>query len=238
MRLWKELKRRFEELNEFVWAFKAGMETEGLPERFFKKLVSLADRFFPLIFKLGGVEARYDLFIAKEFEAFGVTVPMAETPFAVDKFLKMLSEIYIPAVKGINIETFTAVKNLSEILKKDVELIVIGRGDLASSIGEDVESSRVRKMVLEVLQKSKAKDKKVSLGGGISKRMFEWWSPSLPFDFVNTRFFFVRATAFNLKRLRLLLESEMLIFEILSNEHPELAEWCRKRIKVLEERAY
>ena len=90
--------------------------------------------------KIGGCEAKTDIDFCDMIGSNGIVAPMVESEFAMQKFIE--STIDIKDMKYyINIESKTAYKNLSNILKspssKLLSGIVIGRSDLVKSYGYD-----------------------------------------------------------------------------------------------------
>ena len=134
----------------------------------------------PLILKIGGVEAITDIYECLTIGVAGIVAPMAETPFAMSKFIKAIVQ-YVPEDErediefAANIETITAYKNIDEILNiNGIDLlssITIGRVDFTSSMGLDrssVNSKEMLEMCSDIFKKAKAKGFKTALGGAIS----------------------------------------------------------------------
>lgn len=134
----------------------------------------------PLIMKIGGVEAITDIYNCLTIGVAGIVAPMAETAFAMSKFVKAIAK-FVPEDNrediefAANIETITAYKNIDEILEvKDIDLlssITIGKVDFTSSMGLDrsnVDSKEMLEMCRDIFKKAKARDFKTALGGAIS----------------------------------------------------------------------
>jgi len=134
----------------------------------------------PLILKIGGVEAITDIYNCLTIGATGIVAPMAETPYAVSKFLNAI-ETFVPPDNrediefAINLETITAYQNIDEILNLEkiglLSSITVGRVDLTSSMGLDrssVNSKEIFQICIDIFKKTKAKGLKTALGGGIS----------------------------------------------------------------------
>ena len=123
-------KRMVEVLNKLsneygVFEIKAEFEAEAsrIEELMrLKDVISTAN--LPLIVKIGGVEAITDIYMGLSLGAKGIVAPMAETPFAVGKFLNAI-DTYVAKDNAddiefaVNIETKTACENFDEILKLD-----------------------------------------------------------------------------------------------------------------------
>lgn len=134
----------------------------------------------PLIMKIGGVEAITDIYNCLTIGVAGIVAPMAETAFAMSKFVKAIAK-FIPEDNrkdiefAANIETITAYRNIDEILNaEDIDLlssITIGRVDFTSSMELDrnsANSEEMFRMCSEIFKKAKAKGFKTALGGAIS----------------------------------------------------------------------
>ncbi|HIJ71374.1 MAG TPA: citrate lyase beta subunit [Planctomycetes bacterium] len=134
----------------------------------------------PLIMKIGGVEAITDIYNCLTIGVAGIVAPMAETSFAVSKFLNAVAN-FVPEDNrediefAINIETITAYNNIDDILNMPkIELlssITVGRVDFTSSMGLDRASANgdeMSVMCCDIFRKAKAKGLKTALGGAIS----------------------------------------------------------------------
>lgn len=133
----------------------------------------------PLIMKIGGVEAVTDIYNCLIIGVAGIVAPMAETPYAVSKFLDAILTFVPPDNRddiefGINIETITAYKNIDDILKLEkIDLlsgITVGRSDFTFSMDLDQSSINSKEMFdicSDIFEKAKAKRLKATLGGKI-----------------------------------------------------------------------
>ncbi len=166
-----------------VFEIKAEFEAEGT--RLEPELIRLLDVIgkvdLPLILKIGGVEAVTDIYTALTVGARGIIAPMAETPFALSKFLNLVKNM-VPEdnAKDIefacNLETITTYHNLDAMLTlPDIILltgVTVGRVDLTGSmnLGRDKinASDEVYEICKTMLEKAKAKGLKTGMGGGIS----------------------------------------------------------------------
>ena len=161
----KELKEEYG-----VFEIKAEFEAEGSRMEEMMRLKDVTSKLdLPIILKIGGVEAVTDMFNALSIGVTGIIAPMAETSFAVSKFLNSIKS-FIPKDNAedigfaINIETLTAYKNLDEILAlesiKQLQAITIGRVDMVSSMQGDrsiVNSQELLIMCEDIFRKAKAK---------------------------------------------------------------------------------
>lgn len=164
-----------------VFEIKAEYENEGSRQVELMRLKDVADAAnLPIILKIGGVEAVTDMYEALSLGAKGIIAPMAETAFAVSKFLNAI-DTFIPEDNredidfAVNIETITAYNNLDEMLKLEkLELlnsITVGRVDFTASLGADrgfVNTNEMLKYCTDIFQKAKEKGLKTALGGAIS----------------------------------------------------------------------
>ncbi len=133
----------------------------------------------PLIMKIGGVEAITDFYNCLIIGVAGIVAPMAETPYAVSKFLNAILTFVPPDNRediefAVNIETETAYKNFKEILSLDkiglLAGITIGRSDFIGSMGLDQSQIDEKKMLgicEDIFRQTKQKGLKTTLGGKI-----------------------------------------------------------------------
>tara|TARA_Y100001935_G_C17215140_1_gene462181 strand:+ start:62 stop:835 length:774 start_codon:yes stop_codon:yes gene_type:complete len=126
--------------------------------------------------KIGGCEAKNDIYFCKKIKVDGMVAPMVESDYALRKFIQVIKNkekqnLYI------NIESIQALKNLNQMLRaedfKKLKGIVIGRSDLVGSIGlgkETVDSKKTYKIIYPYLKKIKKKGKIVKMGGSITAK--------------------------------------------------------------------
>ncbi|MEW5833239.1 MAG: aldolase/citrate lyase family protein [Campylobacterota bacterium] len=164
-----------------VFEIKAEFEAEGsrIEEMMrLKDITSTVD--LPIILKIGGVEAITDIYNGLSIGVKGIIAPMAETAFAVSKFLSSIETFVAEDNRedvdfAINVETKTAYENLDEIfaLEKLPLLygVTIGRVDMVGSMGYDrgsVDGEEISAMCRAIFQKAREKNLKTGLGGAIS----------------------------------------------------------------------
>ena len=168
--------------NEYgVFEIKAEYENEGSRQDELMRLKDVAGQLdLPIIMKIGGVEAITDIYNAITLGVGGIIAPMAETPFAVSKFVNAIDTFVAEDNRkdiefAINVETITSYKNIDEILEvKNLNLVdgvTIGRVDFTASMGKDrnfVDSEEMLQYCTEVFSKCRAKGLKCGLGGAIS----------------------------------------------------------------------
>jgi 4-hydroxy-2-oxoheptanedioate aldolase len=133
-----------------------------------------------LTIKISGPEAIRDLVDATTIGVKGIVAPMIESPFALKKFIdatqKNIEETALQSIQlGINIETITAVSNISNILDqteaKSLYNLTIGRVDLVSSLNQNrsyVNSKEIYDMTTECFENAKKIGLKLCVGGAIS----------------------------------------------------------------------
>ena len=128
--------------------------------------------------KIGGCEAKNDIFFCKRIKVNSIIAPMVESDYALKKFIQCIPKKNKKILLYVNIETQLAVRNLKKILSlkefNNISGIVIGRSDVAGSIGQNkeyVNSKEVFKICKKSfnLIKKKCRRKIVfKMGGGIT----------------------------------------------------------------------
>lgn len=143
-----------------------------------KDIISKVD--LPLILKTGGVEAVSNMYEALTIGAKGIVAPMAETAYALSKFLDAV-EKFIPEDNAkdiefaVNIETIYAWKNFEDMLAlKNINLlqsVTVGRVDFTGSIKMDrdfANSDDMLRYCQDIFAAAKKKNLRTALGGAIS----------------------------------------------------------------------
>jgi hypothetical protein len=164
-----------------VFEIKAEFEAEGSRIEELMRLKDVTSRAdLPIILKIGGVEAVTDIYNAITIGVKGVIAPMAETAFAVSKFLNAIETFVADDNRedidfAINIETITAFNNLDEMLAlQNIGLLhglTVGRVDFVGSMGGDrkiVDSDKLLDYCSAIFSKARQKGLKTGLGGAIS----------------------------------------------------------------------
>lgn len=136
----------------------------------------------PLTLKIGGPLARRDIYEAFQLGATNILAPMVESSFALEYLFRIFRSVrsvfkrsdHCPSLL-INIESKVSYYRFEEILDTiksseiDVVGIVIGRSDMASSFdNEDVNSSEIYDIALDILERCNRFDLKVTVGGSIT----------------------------------------------------------------------
>jgi len=168
--------------NEFgVFEIKCEFEAEGTRLEELMRLKDITSFVgLPIILKIGGVEAVTDMYNGLAIGVKGIIAPMAETPYALSKFINAVDTL-IPKdnAKDIefafNMETITGFNNLDVMLAlpaiKLLQGMTVGRVDLTGSMGLDrksVENDRIYSLCVEAFKKTRNIGLKNGLGGAIS----------------------------------------------------------------------
>ncbi len=164
-----------------VFEIKAEYENEGSRQDELMRLKDVAEKVgMSIILKIGGVEAVTDIYNAITLGVGGIIAPMAETKFAVSKFVDAINT-FVPKDNrddiefAVNIETITSYHNIDSILSlpaiNTLAGITIGRVDFTASMDKDrgfVDSDEMLQYCTEIFQKARNKGLKCGLGGAIS----------------------------------------------------------------------
>jgi 2-keto-3-deoxy-L-rhamnonate aldolase RhmA len=179
----REMISVLKELKEEYGAIQLKAEFEAEASRLdelmrLKEVASAAG--FPLILKIGGVEAITDMYNALLIGCAGIIAPMAESAFAVGKFLNSIKK-FVPednredVAFAINIETITAFNNLDQILAlpdiKLLQAVTVGRGDFVESMGHPRASVDMDEMLQKTritMEKAKSAGLEKNMGGSIT----------------------------------------------------------------------
>lgn len=207
---------------------KAEFEAEGSRLEELMRLSDIASRAgLPIILKIGGVEAITDIYNALLIGAKGIIAPMAETAFAVSKFLNAI-EVFVAEDNrrdiefAINIETITAYENLDTILAlKNIDLlhgITIGRGDLVESMQyrrDEVDKDEILEMSKSIGRRVKDKGLHLAVGGSVTGKS-EYFLKNLINDGLLNKFE-TRKIAFDTSKCVSLIDAinQALVFELL-----------------------
>jgi len=164
-----------------VIEIKAEYENEGSRQDELMRLKDVAGKVnLPIIIKIGGVEAITDIYNAITLGVSGIVAPMAETKFAVSKFVNAIDTFVSDDNRedidfAFNAETITGYNNIDDILSlENISLlsgVTIGRVDFTASMGKDrnfADSNEMLEYCTNIFQKSRAKGLKCGLGGAIS----------------------------------------------------------------------
>lgn len=161
---------------------KAEFEAEGASFRDIMRLRRLTSSAgVKLHIKIGGVEALRDIKDAIEIGVDGIIAPMVESVFGAKKFYEGIKKFYkdTPIHTTLNIETKTAIDNLSEILayaNGRFHNINIGRSDLSASfldLGITPESEQIYTTLSSVVCQMRGYPLTLGIGGGLSRASIE-----------------------------------------------------------------
>ena len=124
--------------------------------------------------KIGGCEAKNDIFFCSNLKVDSIVAPMVESSYALKKFIQVVPKEYLGNL-FINLESKTAFNNINRIINsenfKKLKGVVIGRSDLAGSYGmskSQVNSKKIYREVHSVLKNVKKKGKITKMGGSIT----------------------------------------------------------------------
>ena len=133
--------------------------------------------------KIGGCEAKNDIFFCDKIKVDGIVAPMVESKYALHKFITTIKHnIKFKKIKlFFNLETIQAYNDLTSILKvKNLNLLhglVIGRSDLVGSMNlekSDVNSKKVYILVNNILSKIYKKKIVAKMGGSITPKSLDF----------------------------------------------------------------
>ncbi len=148
----KKLIHNLNQLKKFgMKAVKQSLEDEGATFKdieIMRKITLKAG--IDLNVKIGGCEAKNDIYFCKQIRVNSIVAPMVESEYALRKFIQIA---YDPKDKFtnlfINIETKNALANLKKIIKskyfKYLNGVVFGRSDIAGSYNLKKKRRRFKK---------------------------------------------------------------------------------------------
>jgi 4-hydroxy-2-oxoheptanedioate aldolase len=128
--------------------------------------------------KIGGCEAKNDIFFCQKIQVDSIIAPMVESEYSLRKFISCI-ENNNKCKLFVNLETSLALKNIDKILNsnsfKKLNGLVIGRSDLAGSMGlekKDVNKKKIFSSVSKAFKLIKSKNNNIILkmGGSITKK--------------------------------------------------------------------
>ncbi len=174
----KNLIKDLKELKKFgMSSVKQSLEDEGATFKdieLMRKITLKAG--VDLNVKIGGCEAKNDIYFCKQIRVNSIVAPMVESEYALRKFIQIA---YDPKDKFtklfINIETKIALANLKKIIEskyfKFLNGIVFGRSDIAGSYDlkkQDVDSKMIFFKINNALLLLKNRKKLIKMGGSIT----------------------------------------------------------------------
>jgi len=183
-----------------VSSVKQSLEDEGASFDDIRIMRKITKKFkLKLNVKIGGCEAKNDIFFCRNIQTDSIVAPMIESEYAVKKFVQCAAQKKNNLLL-INLETFQSIKNLKHIIKskyfKSIDGVVIGRSDLAGSMGYSksfVDSKRIyniTRKTFSYIKKLKKNKKVLKMGGSItqnSKEFIQSLFEKKILDYVETR---------------------------------------------------
>lgn len=171
-----------------IKGIKISFEDEGLTTELAQIICSVAFKAdVKVSMKIGGCEARRDIYDAKVLGVDKVVSPMVETPYALKKFVEAIHWAYdcddLEYTKFlVNIETITGYQNLKEMIElpefRSLYGIVLGRVDFSGSLGKNrafVNTSEMHDYAVEMSAMVHQAGKKFFIGGGVSKDSLDFF---------------------------------------------------------------
>ena len=187
--------------------------------------------------KVGGCEAKNDIYFCENLNVSGLVAPMVESAYALRKFLQTVSKKK-SINYFINLESIQAFKNINKIFRernaKFLKGVVIGRSDLAGSLNlekKSVDSLRIYKLVLNLLKKLKNKNLLIKMGGSLTSNSKKFVSKLYNFGLlhrVETRNIEIKLNNNNIKNFENIIP-EIYKFEL---------EWLRYKILLSKKRKF
>ena len=158
-----------------VVAVKQSLEDEGASFDDLKIMRSITKKVgLKLNVKIGGCEAKNDIYFCEKLNVNALVAPMVESDYALRKFIQVVNK------KGtqdlyVNLESIQAFRNIKKIMKSKnftkLKGVVLGRSDLAGSINLEktqVDSQRIYKLIFNLLKKVKRKKMIINMGGSLT----------------------------------------------------------------------
>lgn len=188
--------------NFHVKGVKISFEDEGLTAELSHIISSIAFRAgVQVSLKIGGCEARRDIYQSKVIGADKLVAPMIESPYALKKFIEAVHGIYTENERAhtklmINIETINGYRNLADMLQipeaQELYGIVLGRVDFSCSLGKDrsfVNSKEMLKITTNIAKIAQHHDKKFFIGGSVSPAALDFCRslPTKSLECIETR---------------------------------------------------
>ncbi|GEM_PF-1697594 len=225
-------------------SIKLGSEVE---DNSFEELEFVKTNFVKkLRFKIGGCGAKNDIRTALKNKVDIITLPMAESRYAIENFLDNLQNSkfkdYEP-ILSLNIETITIVDNLPKVLDllKNFKSFTIGRSDLSGSMKVNVNDPSVDNTIVTIIKliKSNFPDSKISIGGKITPKSASHLIEKINenFDFINTKFIYIKNKKFEdaNKIVLNVLKAEIALFSLFHlkgfRTKEELIEFAKNNFK-------
>ena len=158
-----------------VIAIKQSLEDEGASFEDIKKMRAITSiAKLKLNVKVGGCEAKNDIFFCKKIGVDGIVAPMVESQYALQKFIQTVGRSKKNSLY-VNLESQQAFTNIKKIMKNSnfnlLRGVVVGRSDLAGSLGLEksaVDSKLIYNKVFNLLTKIKKRKLWIKMGGSVT----------------------------------------------------------------------
>lgn len=221
-------------------ALKFEFETEYFSLSELQKMKEIAELVkLDLNVKISGCSSIRDLRDSKILGADAIIVPMIESAYSLEKFIKTLDIVYSKDEQKnlklyINIETEMGLKNLSQIVDSSyfnyIDGVVFGRNDMAASFGfskNKINSSEFVKIGNDIACEISKKEKKLFIGGMVTEESLKYFVDIEATNFVK---FETRKVVFNFDKnskidyvtaINKALEFEMLLLDNKQNKYDE-----------------
>lgn len=170
-------------------ALKIEFESEYFSLHELKKIKELAELVkLDLNIKISGCSSVRDLRDSKTIGANAIIIPMIESAYSLEKFVKTLNIVYSKKeLKNldlyINIESKMGLKNLSQIVDSKyfnlIDGVIFGRNDMASSFGyskNKINSSDFVKIANDIAFAISKKEKKILIGGMVTEKSLKYFA--------------------------------------------------------------
>ena len=254
----KNLENKLRQLKKLgIQGVKQSLEDEGSSFQEISVMRNLTKKLgLKLNIKIGGCEAKNDIFFCKKIGSDSIVAPMVESEYAVKKFIQC-AKIDKNNKLLVNLETNDALKNINKIVKskpfKYLDGIVIGRSDIAGSLGlakSEVNSIKIFKKVKKAFSEIKKKSKKkliFKMGGSItpkSKDFIQKLQQSKLLHYIETRNIEIKVSKKNIDNLKEVIEKSFefetlwLKFKLKLNNSSKSLKYRedKKRVKEIENR--
>ncbi len=247
-----EIKRLQEKLQSLtarhhLAALKTGTEIEDMDFNEIAFLKEVAGD-LPLIVKIGGPEARNDIRACLRIQVNTILGPMIETVYALTNFVsaarEIMKEMKAEARLAINIESITAVQNLSAMLESSsmqhLHQITVGRSDLSRSLHLPIDDPEVISYSANIVKKANNRGLLTSIGGGLSLSNIARLCDQIPAARFNSRHMvFLNTPRFRENpgsHLLAGLNFEEILYQVLGRIFPEKEAHYRERSQTLRRR--
>jgi hypothetical protein len=223
--------------------FKAGSEWEDMNLEEIAYLKQLGTHNLPVLMKVSGVEARTEMRQLLDIGVNFFLAPMVESKFALQKFVTIAKEVcqehHRKARLAMMIESIQTYHNLESIINSpyfnDLEMVVLGRWDLANSMGtQNVDAHEVKEICKKIVDTVLAKGKSISVGGFVNPKTALSIKNELRASKLNTiNFLLDISKCIDLSQgVELMLRAEMAYYENLKGLYPQRTDFYQSRVEI------